>query len=151
MTPAPNGNGRNGRPIMSRLLTAIQEMTWQTALIIVLLAGVTAPVYVVWKFVTDQSFRHDFMSSYELVQANVPCAVLIASTAQTADRYQIAAAYDARDRIERIIMHRSPAVLLTDAEIQRVCDEVQKDAQLMRNAKAQQLRDEQEMRGLLKP
>lgn len=145
MTPAPNGNGR---PLMSRLLTAIQEMTWQTALIIVLLAGVTAPVYVVWKFVTDQSFRHDFMSSYELVQANVPCAVLIASTAQTADRYQIAAAYDARDRIERIIMHRSPAVMLNEAEIQRVCDEVQKDAQIMRNAISERNRAEQEAHGL---
>jgi hypothetical protein len=147
MTTGQNGNGR---PLSIRLLNAIQEMTWQTALIIVLLAFIAAPVYVVWKFATDQTFRHDFMSSYEHVSADVTCAVMIASTAQTSDRMQIAAAYDARNRIERIIVHRSEGEL-NDAEIQRVCDEVQKDAQIMRNAIAQQIRDEQESRGMLKP
>jgi hypothetical protein len=103
-----------------------------------------------WRFVTDQDFRHDFMSSYEVVPSDTPCAVLLASTAQTSDRFQIGAAYDARDRIERLIVHRSPGHL-TEAEIQRVCDMVQEDAQIMRDAQAQKFRDAQEARGLLKP
>lgn len=121
----------------------VRELTLQNVLILTILMLVGIPSYFAYRFMADSAFRHEFMQTSAIINAQVPCLV-IRGNLSGQDRYSIGSSYKIEDRMEFLISIRSPGVL-GDKEVADLCDKARGEAQFMLRAIAdqaqQQLRD----------
>jgi hypothetical protein len=114
----PPGSGRAG--IAEWAVSALRSLTIQNILTLALLAAVGVPAYFAWRFMSDPAFRHEFMNTAVIVDAQVPCVVVVGNLNGRGDRYMIGNSYKIDDRFEYLVFIRSPGVL-GDREIGEVC------------------------------
>ena len=85
--------------MIERVTEILRGLTLQNILTLGLLAAVLAPSWFAWRFMQDEKFRHEFMSTYRTVEADVPCQVVLASVVGQVDRFNIAVSYQYAGRI----------------------------------------------------
>jgi hypothetical protein len=108
-------------------------MTIQNVLTLALLLVVMVPSYFAYQFLSDESFRAEFMRSARILDvAGVPCLVLVTAAAGT-ERYTVVLPYAIRARTEHIVGQRSPGPM-TDAQVTEACKTVQEDSLLVLGA-----------------
>jgi hypothetical protein len=118
---------------------AIHETTLSNILILALLVVIATPAFFAWRFITDPAFRHEFLSGAQILDASVPCLVLVGNIAGRSDRTLVANSYDSRNRIEYLIVLRADNVL-TNGALANVCNATHEEVGLIRWAKREKER-----------
>lgn len=106
----------------------LRSLTLQNILILALLALVAIPSYAAYKFLTDASFRSEFVDHVRLVDADVPCLVYEGQLAGQQERTYVFVGYAFDGRLERVIGVRTSQGILTVAQLGPVCDRVVAEA-----------------------
>jgi hypothetical protein len=129
----------NGPPLLPDRLTLLERMSAivrslsvQNMLTIILMAIIAIPSLFAWKFMSDPQFRQDFIQRTVVVDMEVPCLVVLATTLTGPARHSVFGTYDIRGRHEWMIVARAPG-LLDRTQAAALCDEVQKEIQLARD------------------
>lgn len=139
MSQAPDPSGApSPHGVADWALRALRSLTLQNLIMLGILVAIAVPSYFAWKFLTDAPFRHEFMSTATLVDADVPCEVVRGNLGgQVGDRHTMLLVYKTANRLDYLIALRS-ATLLTPSEIQTACRLAHDQADLILNAIEQQ-------------
>lgn len=134
--PPPNigqsGNDNSRLGLVERGLEIVRALTLQNVLTLGLLIMMAIPAYAAWKFLTDRDFRAEFMSTYRVIDLDVPCLVAATSEAGQSERYGVAVGYESVGRIEHLILYRANGII-RDTDLPKVCEEVNAAAKMVRN------------------
>lgn len=132
--PKPSASNGTRLTVTQWFVTTARDLTFQNLLILALLLCIAAPAFFAYRFLTDEEFRREFTTGGTIVDAHVPCLVLVGNIDGRNDRTTVANAYDIRDRIEYLITLRAPS-LLGNAEIATACSKAHDETDLIRWAK----------------
>jgi hypothetical protein len=105
-----------------------------------ILVAVAIPAYAAWKFLTDTAFRSEFMSSYRVIDLDVPCLVAATSQAGQSERMGVAVGFTNEGRMEHLILVRAPG-MIKESEIAAVCKSAVDEAKIMRKLYSAQEKD----------
>ena len=108
---------------------------------------VAVPSYFAWKFMTDTTFRHEFMTTARVVtDAGVPCQVILGNLAgeHGGDRYSIFVEYDRHDPFTYLVSLRSTG-MLNQSEIVEGCTLARAQAELVEGANDQKAEVDREV------
>lgn len=136
MTDRPPGGLPDRAGMTDRAFAMLQKLSLQNILVLGLLALVAAPSYFAWRFMSDESFRREFRSGTEVVDAGVPCLVATGNAIGPGERTLVAVSYDIRNRLEYLIAVRSPSPLAQEA-IATSCTAVHAEVELIKAAQRQ--------------
>jgi len=131
----PPGSGRAG--MAQWAVSALRSLTIQNILTLGMLVVIGVPAYFAWRFMSDATFRHEFMNTAVAVDAQVPCLVVVGNLHGRGDRYMIGNAYKVDDRMEYMIVIRSPG-MLSNLEVTNLCSKVHEETDLMIKTIAEQ-------------
>jgi hypothetical protein len=110
--------------IVLNLVTAVKGMSLTNVLVIILLAAVVVPSYLMWSVLNDPVKLGRFLSSYEEVTSDKwPCTLRIASLRGAGDTYSISTgfAFQGSDRWTlAVLMDRDPR--LDNDAMQSYCE-----------------------------
>jgi len=111
---------------LERASHLIDRLSIRNALVLALVVAIAIPAVFMWRFLSDEKFRHEFISSVEVIDMKVPC--IVARTRLPGDqyRYLIGSIYEIRGRMEYGIVVRSPG-LLSDNEVVQACASVHEE------------------------
>lgn len=111
----------------------LRSLSINNVLTMGILAVVAVPSYFAWRFMTDTSFRHEFMTTARLVEdAGVPCQVIQGNIAgeHGGDRVSLFVEYDRHGPFTYLVSLRSVG-MITQTEIVEGCNLTQAQAKLM--------------------
>jgi hypothetical protein len=131
--PPPQQTG-----VVVAVLNAVKGMSLTNVLVILVLAVVLLPSYLMWRMLNDPAMLGRFLSSYEEVTSDKwPCTLRIASLRGAGDTFSISAgfAYQGSDRWTlAVLMDRDPR--LDENVMQSYCETLQLLIDYMRDPKA---------------
>jgi hypothetical protein len=126
--PPPHQTG-----VVVAVLNAVKGMSLTNVLVILVLAVVLLPSYLMWRMLNDPAMLGRFLSSYEEVTSDKwPCTLRIASLRGSGDQYSISTgfAYQGSERWTlAVLMDRKP----TDSEMLSYCETLQLLVDFMRD------------------
>ena len=111
---------------------AVKALSLGNLLTLAILAVIAIPGYFSWKFMTDEAFRHEFMSTTRVVAADVPCQV-VQGNLGGADRITVLSAYELKDDIEHMIALRTTKLVPT-ADYAKLCEMARKEVNQIKYA-----------------
>ena len=130
MSAPPPDNGRLG--MAQWAVNVVRALSLQNLLTLALLVVIGVPTYFAYLFLTDVRFRHDFMTETRIVDADVPCLVIAGNVSSGGgERFASGNSYDIRDRVEYLIVLRTPSAL-TDQQLRDLCDKAHVETDIMR-------------------
>lgn len=110
----------------------VRSLSLQNLMAFAMLVMIAAPAWFSWRFMNDAEFRHEFLSSSEILNMEVPCLVIRSNRlGDEGDRYTVGTQYDTRNRMEFMIAIRSYGVL-SDQEVTTACGKVHEHANMIR-------------------
>lgn len=122
--------------ILERAIASVKGLTFQNVLIMMMLAVIVVPTYLLWRLLDNPTALGRFLSSYEEVTSDKwPCTLRIASVRGAGDTFAISTgfAYQGSERwVVSVIMDRKP----TDEEMQSYCETLNLLIDFMRNPDA---------------
>lgn len=129
--PPPQPSG-----VVVSLINAIKGMSLTNVLVIIMLAVVVVPSYLLWRLLNDPTMMGRFLSSYEeQTSQQWPCTLHIASLKGGGDTYAISAGFAVQGSEEwalTVRMDRKP----TDQEMVSYCQALYLLIDFMRNPDA---------------
>jgi len=120
--------------MVGQLASILQSLTLQNVLVMCILVVLAIPSYFAWLFMTDAAFRHEFMSSARVIEADVPCLVVNGHvTGLATDLNSVSVGYETRAQMEHLIAIRMPGTM-SNVEIKTACEIAHADANMIRAA-----------------
>jgi hypothetical protein len=116
--------------MIEKVFSIATSLSIQNVLIIALLIMIAAPSFFAWRFMTDEMFRHEFMSTTRIVDMNVPCLVVIGNISGQGSRMAVASSFLNAGHLEHLVSIRSLAVMGED-EVRPVCAMAQDEGALL--------------------
>jgi hypothetical protein len=127
--PAPQG-------VILSVVNAVKGMSLTNVLVIIMLAIVVVPSYLLWSVLNDPVMLGRFLSSYEEITSDKwPCTLRVASLRGAGDQYSISTgfAYQGSERWTlAVLIDRKP----TDQEMYSYCETLNLLVDYMRNPDA---------------
>lgn len=130
--PNPPQDSRIGG-LIGTVADLVRSLTINNVLIFGILVAISIPAYFAWLFLTDDQFRHEFMSTTRVVLADVPCAVYEGNIAGQGERISVVSAYGWEGRVEHLIAFRA-APPVDPSQIKTLCEDLHADIRLLRAA-----------------
>jgi len=130
--PYRNGNGRLG--MISGIAELVRGLTVQNMLTLAILVLIAIPSYFAYVFMTDPSFRHEFMSTAHVIDMEVPCLVISGNVVGLGDKWTVAVGYESRGQMEHMIAIRSPGTSPNITEARTACEIAHTEANMLKGA-----------------
>ena len=113
---------RNGG-VVERAFNVIRTLNLTNVLIFALLVVISIPAYFAYRFMTDVSFRREFMTTAVIMEQHAPCVVLEGHRYGGQARHSVFIVYGFDGRMEKLLGLRSPETL-NSAELTDLCKRV---------------------------
>jgi hypothetical protein len=108
---------------LERAMEMVKTLNLTNILILALIVIIMVPTYFAYRFIADEDFRREFMSTAIVLERHVPCVVLEGHKYGGIKRHSVLAVYGIDDRFEKLIGLRSPGPMDAD-EINALCKRV---------------------------
>jgi hypothetical protein len=108
---------------LERAFGVIKTLNLTNVLILALIVVIAIPAYFAYKFMSDLSFRREFMSSAIILSAHAPCIVLEGTRQGSNPRHSVFIVYGLDGRNEKLIGLRAPDAQ-TPEELTALCQRV---------------------------
>ena len=108
---------------LERLVNSIKSFNLTNILILALVMAIAIPSYFAYQFMSDVTFRREFMSSAIILDQHVPCIVLEGHRYGAQARHSVFVVYGLDGRNEKLLGLRAPDVI-NSAELTELCKRV---------------------------
>jgi len=109
--------------MLERAFGVVRTLSLTNILITALLILLAVPSYFAYKFLSDVSFRREFMSSAVILDIHAPCVVLEGHRYGSQARHSVFIVYGLDGRNEKLLGLRAPGSLDSD-ELTDLCKRV---------------------------
>jgi hypothetical protein len=133
--PRPQGPVYNSDRlgVVERLMAVVTSLNVQNLLMLGILVAISVPAYFAWRFMSDTGFRHEFLSTATIIEAEVPCFVVRGNIAGFGDRHTVTTSYATVGSWDYSIAIRAPS-LMSNTEIKTACEIAHREVDLMQAA-----------------
>jgi hypothetical protein len=111
---------QEGGGVLERAFNVIKTLNVTNILIFALIVVIGIPAYFAYRFIADEDFRREFMSTAIILERYPPCIVLEGHKYGGIKRHSVLVVYGFEGRFEKLIGLRSPEPMSFD-EIQEMC------------------------------
>jgi hypothetical protein len=109
--------------MLERLFGVVRTLNLTNILILALIVVIAAPAYFAYRFMSDVTFRREFMSNAIILEQHVPCVVLEGQRYGSQARHSVFVVYGLDGRMEKLLGLRAPDTLEPD-ELSALCKRV---------------------------
>lgn len=117
--------------MLERAFGVIKTLNIANILIFALVVVIGIPAYFAYRFIADEDFRREFMSTAIILERHTPCVVLEGHKYGGIKRHSVLIVYGFEDRFENLIGLRSPEPMSYE-EINAMCKKVEALANRLR-------------------
>jgi hypothetical protein len=114
---------QEGEGKLERAFGVIKTLNITNILIVALLVVIAVPAYFAYRFMTDISFRREFMTSAVILEQHAPCIVLEGARYGSQARHSVFIVYGLDGRNEKLLGLRAPDTL-NGTELTELCKRV---------------------------
>lgn len=119
--------------MLERAFGVVKSLNITNVLIFALIVIVGIPAYFAYRFIADEDFRREFMSTAIVLERHTPCVVLEGHKYGGIKRHSVLVVYGYEDdRFEKLIGLRSPEPMSFD-EIKGMCAKVSAMAERLKD------------------
>jgi len=105
---------------VEKAFNVVRSLNLTNILIIALLIILAIPSYFAYRFMSDVSFRREFMTSAIILEQHVPCLVLEGTRYGSQTRHSVFIVYGLDGRNEKLLGLRAPDTV-NDADLTTMC------------------------------
>lgn len=105
---------------LERAFGVVRSLNLTNILILALIVVIAIPAYFAYRFMSDATFRREFMTSAIILEQHVPCLVLEGTRYGSQTRHSVFIVYGIDDRNEKLLGLRAPEAV-KDAELTAMC------------------------------
>lgn len=105
---------------LERAFGVVKSLNLTNILILALIVVIAVPAYFAYRFMTDVTFRREFMTSAVILEQHVPCLVLEGTRYGSQTRHSVFIVYGFDDRNEKLLGLRAPDIV-NDAGLTAMC------------------------------
>jgi hypothetical protein len=109
--------------MLERAAQAVKSLNLTNILILALIVVIAVPAYFAYRFMTDVSFRREFMTTAIIMDQHAPCVVLEGHRYGSQARHSVFVVYGFDGRNEKLLGLRSPGTL-EGTELTDLCKRV---------------------------
>ena len=117
--------------MLERAFGVIKTLNVTNILIFALLVVIGIPAYFAYRFIADEDFRREFMSTAIILDKHNPCVVLEGHKYGGIKRHSVLVVYGFEGRFERLVGLRSPEPMSYE-EINAMCQKAEAIAERLR-------------------